>query len=161
MSFDRDVVSKTIEELSEERWLDLQTRAVFVELCLYNPNTNLFTFLRMGAEFPEIGGNNVWRDFKTLRLYQHLGALGAYVLVCELLAVLFVLVFTVKAALKIKAQKCAFFKDLWQVRRSLRASIDSDLSVIVSVCLSVCPSVCMYIFLSPCPPYLKKLKNIC
>lgn len=129
----RDVVSRTIEELNEERWLDLQTRAVFVELCLYNPNTNLFTFLRMGAEFPETGGNNVWRDLKTLRLYQHLGALGAYVFVCELLAMLFVLVFTVKAVLKVKAQKCAYFTDFWQVREQFH--IYGDLSRCYCLCL--------------------------
>ena len=115
-----------MRELNEERWLDLQTRAVFVELCLYNPNTNLFTFLRMGAEFPETGGNNVWRDLKTLRLYQHLGALGAYVFVCELLAMLFVLILTVKAMLKVKAQKCAYFTDFWQVSEpgNSRAGVD-------------------------------------
>ena len=114
----RDVVMKLVDELEEERWLDLQTRAVFVELCLYNPNTNLFTFLRMGAEFPVLGAASVWRDFKTLRLYQHQGALGAFVFVSELAVLLFVLVFTVRIALTIKSQKCAFFTDAWQVCRA-------------------------------------------
>ena len=109
-------MSKTINELLEEQWLDLQTRAVFVELSLYNPNTNLFTFLRMGAEFPEIGATSVWRDLRTLRLYQHLGALGAFIFVCELIVLLFMLVFTVRTAVAFKNQKCACFKDLWQVR---------------------------------------------
>ena len=106
---------KTMRELNEERWLDLQTRALFVELCLYNPNTNLFTFLRLGAEFPVLGAASVWRDFKTLRLYQHQGALGAFVFVSELAVLLFVLIFTVRIALTIKSQKCAFFTDAWQV----------------------------------------------
>ena len=109
------MVSNTIEELNEGKWLDLQTRAVFVEMSLYNPNINLFTFIRMGAEFPEVGSNVIWKDFKTLRIYTHLGALGAYVFICELIALLVVLIFTVKAVVKLKKQKRAYFKDFWQV----------------------------------------------
>ena len=109
------MVSKTIEELNESKWLDLQTRAVFVELSLYNSNINLFTFLRMGVEFPEVGSTIVWKDFKTLRIYSYLGAMGAYVLICQLIALVVVIIFTVKTIIKLKKQKRAYFKDFWQV----------------------------------------------
>ncbi|XP_070186772.1 polycystin-1-like protein 2 [Littorina saxatilis] len=111
----RDVVSETITELHEGEWFDLQTRAVFVELALYNPNVNLFTFIRMGAEFAEVGSVVIWRSCKTLRLYDHLGALGAYVLICEIVTCVVVLIFTVKAIKKIWNQGLAYFKDFWQV----------------------------------------------
>ncbi|KAL8594137.1 hypothetical protein ACOMHN_047877 [Nucella lapillus] len=111
----RAVVSNMIEELYENTWLDLQTKAVFVEMVLYNPNNNLFTFLRMATEFPEVGSNIIWKDSKTLRIYNHLGALGAFNLICELSLVLVVLIFTFKFIIKIKTQKCAYLKDFWQV----------------------------------------------
>ena len=113
--FNRDVVAKTIEELNEGKWLDLQTKAVFVEMSLYNPNTNLFTFVRMCVEFPEVGSTIVWKDFKTLKIYGHLGAMGVYILICQLISLLVLIVFTIKAIVKIKKQKRAYFKDFWQV----------------------------------------------
>ncbi|XP_070188678.1 polycystin-1-like protein 2 [Littorina saxatilis] len=115
LTVNQDVVTKTIQELEDGKWLDLQTRGVFVELCLYNPNTNLFTFMRMGAEFPTQGATTIWRDLKTLALYQHQGPTGAFIFICELLVLIFVIVFTVRTVLRIKSQKKAFFKDFWQL----------------------------------------------
>nr|KAG5713885.1 hypothetical protein BaRGS_024512 [Batillaria attramentaria] len=111
----RDIVANTIQELTENQWLDLQTRAVFVEFCLYNANINLFTFVRLAAEFPEVGSAVVWRDIKTLRIYNHLGPLGAYMFICELISVIVVIVFTVKVVISLKKMKCKFFRDFWKV----------------------------------------------
>jgi hypothetical protein len=60
------IIGRQFEELKSSGWIDLHTRAVFVEMGLYNPATNLFTFFRMAAEFSKLGGCSVWKDTRTL-----------------------------------------------------------------------------------------------
>ena len=63
--------SRTKRELAkihQEDWLDLRTRAVFLEFTLYNPNINLFVSVVMLGEFMATGGASMKSDFKVLCL---------------------------------------------------------------------------------------------
>ncbi|XP_025098102.1 LOW QUALITY PROTEIN: polycystic kidney disease protein 1-like 2 [Pomacea canaliculata] len=110
-----DVINLTLQELEENKWLDEQTRAVFVEFSLYNPDSNLFSYLRLLAEFPETGDTFLGIGSTSLpHLRTHAGY-GFYMYICEIIAAAGIIIFTVKIALKIKQQKLGFFKDFWQV----------------------------------------------
>ncbi|XP_025099186.1 LOW QUALITY PROTEIN: polycystic kidney disease protein 1-like 2 [Pomacea canaliculata] len=74
---------QSFEELEENIWLDEQTRAVFVEFSLYNPDSNLFSYLRLSAEFPETGASFIGRELKTFHIYQHLQANGLLHVYCR------------------------------------------------------------------------------
>jgi polycystin 1L2 len=50
-----DMISN-VSLLRELSWLDLQTRAVIIQMSLYNPNVNLFIFVTILAEFLPTGG---------------------------------------------------------------------------------------------------------
>lgn len=50
-----DMISN-VTALRELSWLDMQTRAVIIQLSLYNPNVNLFAFVTILAEFLPAGG---------------------------------------------------------------------------------------------------------
>ena len=41
-----------VDTLANSRWLDKYTRAVFVEMALFNPNVNLFSMVTLLVEFP-------------------------------------------------------------------------------------------------------------
>ncbi|XP_025098097.1 polycystic kidney disease 2-like 2 protein [Pomacea canaliculata] len=110
-----DVISLMLQELEEKIWLDEQTRAVFVEFSLYNPDSNLFSYLRLSAEFPETGDIYLGREIQTFRIYEHLQVIGFYMYICKIIAAIGVIIFTIKIALKIKQQKLGFFHDFWQV----------------------------------------------
>jgi Polycystin cation channel len=47
--------------LSETGWLDMQTRALFIEFSLYLPSNNLLLAARLVAEVHETG--TVWMDY--------------------------------------------------------------------------------------------------
>jgi polycystin 1L2 len=49
-------MQSNISLLQELSWLDMQTRAVIIQLSLYNPNVNLFVFVTILAEFMPTGG---------------------------------------------------------------------------------------------------------
>ena len=45
-----------LRQMEKDGWVDLQTRAVFVEFSLYNPNVHHFIFTKILFELPEFGG---------------------------------------------------------------------------------------------------------
>ena len=45
-----------LSQLRQLNWIDTQTRAVIVQLTLYNPNVQLFTSVHLLAEFLSTGG---------------------------------------------------------------------------------------------------------
>ncbi|XP_078692733.1 polycystin-2-like [Branchiostoma floridae x Branchiostoma belcheri] len=51
-------------------WLDDKTRAVFIELTLYNPHVNLFSVVSMAVEFTNLGATYKGSEVVTLRLIQ-------------------------------------------------------------------------------------------
>ncbi|XP_019631330.1 PREDICTED: polycystic kidney disease protein 1-like 2 [Branchiostoma belcheri] len=56
--------------LQQHNWLDERTRAVFVELILYNPHANLFSVVTIVVEFTPLGAAFTSGEVVTLRLIQ-------------------------------------------------------------------------------------------
>lgn len=108
-------MTDTLQELQDGAWLDNQTRAVFVEFSLYNPDSNLLAYMRLVAEFPETGDTLVWKDIKILRIYQHLQPAGAYIFIGEIIALIAVFILTIVIIVRMKKQKLSFFRNFWQV----------------------------------------------
>jgi hypothetical protein len=48
-------LSSNLSELHQLRWIDEQTRAVIIQLSLYNPNAQMFTSVTLLAEFLSTG----------------------------------------------------------------------------------------------------------
>lgn len=57
---------ETIKELKTNDWLDVNTRGVFLEFAVYNPNVNLFGSAIMVIEFMSTGGTVARTEFKVL-----------------------------------------------------------------------------------------------
>lgn len=55
---------RNLTRLREEDWLDLRTRAIFLEFTVYNPNANLFASAIMVSEFPSWGSAIHRTEFK-------------------------------------------------------------------------------------------------
>lgn len=57
VNFERNMrrTHNLLKELQDQNWLDLRTRAVFVEFTVYNPNVNLFAAMTMLTEFVPTG----------------------------------------------------------------------------------------------------------
>ncbi|KAK3592416.1 hypothetical protein CHS0354_004041, partial [Potamilus streckersoni] len=55
---------RNVTRLRSEGWLDLNTRAVFLEFSVFNPNMNLFASIIMVQEFTAIGGAIPRSEFK-------------------------------------------------------------------------------------------------
>ena len=79
--------------LQQQRWLDERTRAIFVEMILYNPHANLFSMVTLVVEFTNLGAVYKGAEVVTLRLIQQ-DAILLFVLRAVLAA--FILFFAIK-----------------------------------------------------------------
>ena len=62
-------MKKTISQLKKKSWIDLYTRAVFVEFVVYNPNLNIFGVSLTVVEFFAGGGNAIFNFSKDVYVY--------------------------------------------------------------------------------------------
>lgn len=102
-------------ELFDNLWVDRHTMAVFLEFTLYNGFTNIFVYCKFLIELPETGGAFTSYQIYPLRLYQHVGPIGAYTLACEVVFVVFLMVMFGKVSARIFHQRCDYFKQFWRV----------------------------------------------
>ena len=56
--------ARNLTRLRQENWLDLRTRAIFLEFTVYNPNSNLYASAIMLTEFPSYGAAVARTEFK-------------------------------------------------------------------------------------------------
>eukprot|EP00030_Apusomonadida_sp_AF-17_P005614 a5553_32.p1 GENE.a5553_32~~a5553_32.p1 ORF type:complete len:718 (+),score=331.00 a5553_32:46-2154(+) len=82
-----------IRELQSENWVDLLTRAVFIDWAAYNPSVNMFVVGQMTFEFLPTGGILPDFKFRVVRLYRYNDAPGRLQLVGEVAVLCFVLLF--------------------------------------------------------------------
>lgn len=110
-----DVSQKILEELFSELWVDRQTRAIIIEYTVFNANTNMFCYINLMAEFPETGGVLTYYLIRPFRIYQHTGALGAYIFFNEMIFVIVVFIALIKVILKLRRLGSKYFSDSWHI----------------------------------------------
>ncbi|XP_078703554.1 polycystin-2-like protein 1 [Branchiostoma floridae x Branchiostoma belcheri] len=96
--------------LQHHSWLDERTRAVFVELILYNPHANLFSVVTIVVEFTPLGAAFTSGEVVTLRLIQRDALL---LLAFRLLMGMFLLFFTAKEVKKIYSRPIQYLSEFW------------------------------------------------
>jgi len=85
------------------------------EYTLFNPSTNMFIYNVFLTEFPQTGGAFTMYWVYPLRLYSHVGAIGKFTLFCEVIFVVYLIVFLVKICIRLYQQRMKFFTVFWQV----------------------------------------------
>ena len=62
--------------MKDNFWIDRYTRAIFVELNIYNANANLMMIVTYVSEILQTGGWNYFDNVQAIRLYRWQGGLG-------------------------------------------------------------------------------------
>ena len=71
-----------LQELVKYDWINRQSRAVWLEFTLYNPNVNLFSYATLLVEFTELGGAFTWSKVQAFSPVLSLSSLSFIPLVC-------------------------------------------------------------------------------
>jgi hypothetical protein len=94
-----------LQDLKDNLWLDRGTRAVMLDLTVYNANINMFSQIRLLVEFPSTGGALPQWSFKTVKLIRYVTPFDYFILTLECLFVLFVFYYTIEEALEVEILK--------------------------------------------------------
>ncbi|CAM1317953.1 Uncharacterised protein g6856 [Pycnogonum litorale] len=106
---------REIERLEENDWIDERTRAVFVELSVYNAQVNLFATVNVIAEFLPGGGIIRNPKINVFRLQRYHTGFGFFVLFCEVVFVAYVAYYSVHEVKVACKQKRAYFGGVMNV----------------------------------------------
>ncbi|XP_066268498.1 polycystin-1-like protein 2 [Branchiostoma lanceolatum] len=96
--------------LQRHRWLDEKTRAVFIELILYNPHVNLFSVVSLVVEFTNLGSVYKSSEIVTVRLIQHDVIL---LLVLRGVLALFLLYFVFREGKSLLSRPLEYLGEFW------------------------------------------------
>ncbi|XP_034549878.1 polycystic kidney disease protein 1-like 2 [Notolabrus celidotus] len=105
--------SSTLEYLFRNKWLDMYTRAIFVEFSVYNANVNLFCIVTLLLETTAIGAFQFYSELQSVRLYQSTGALHIFVMAAEIIYMLFILHYMYIQGKLMKQQRWVYFRSKW------------------------------------------------
>ena len=110
LGYDPVTAYTVVADLHSNGWIDIQTRAVFVEFTVYNANTNLFGILSYFIEFSSSSAVVTTAQYQVARFYLHLtgGQTLAHVLV-----IFFMLYFLYREGKLVYKQRLAYFKGFW------------------------------------------------
>ncbi|CAG5132501.1 unnamed protein product, partial [Candidula unifasciata] len=103
----------TLQQLETDGWIDVMTRAVFVEFTLYHPSRDLISCVTFLLEFPTSGGILAMSSVRTEHLQRFILGHVDPLMVCQIIFFIFILYFTIVVAAALKSHKLMFFKPFW------------------------------------------------
>lgn len=109
----RDELRARIQTLLSENWIDERTRAVIAEFSVYNAQANLFGIVSCVNEFLPGGGIVPNYRIDVIRLMRHHQGSGMFVILCELIYVLFIIYFTVRELKYWSIQGRMYLQSYW------------------------------------------------
>ncbi|XP_035698742.1 polycystic kidney disease protein 1-like 2 [Branchiostoma floridae] len=106
--------SQIIEDLKSQGWIDRATRAVFTDVTLYSPDSNLFSIVTLLVEFTAIGAGFPRWEVHTVRLYRFHGGWEVWMALLYISALaIFALVFAIKEGRKAYNSGALYIMDFW------------------------------------------------
>ena len=104
-----------LQNLYDNMWLDAQTRALFLEVTIYNAQVNLFAIMNFIVEFYPTNGAVQFTSIKIARLYTFGGSAESFSIACQFFVVAFFFIFMYKEGKKIYREKKVYFKGFWNL----------------------------------------------
>ncbi|CAF4120390.1 unnamed protein product, partial [Adineta steineri] len=101
-----------LSKLHQLDWIDEKTRAVFIQLTLYNPNVQLLIAVTLLAEFLPTGGVYTTARFEPINFYTFTSILQ---LVCTILYIFFIIYFIIIEIRLLFELRLKYFYQFWSI----------------------------------------------
>jgi len=125
----------------EQNWLDDRTSAVFIEFSVFNPTIKMFTVVSLVFERSAVGVISPWiSKLETVKLYALTSLNDLYILVFQIIYVIFIIVYTVNLA-KVALQRSDYMSR-WETTMYIAKKKFLDVLIIL---LSIA-AIVIYIF---------------
>ena len=89
-------ILESISIFKNSDFINKQTRILFIDTALYNPNLDVHTLIRLSFELPHTGGIQPHSEIKTWRLNRYGGTRGNIVFVFEIILLVLISIITCK-----------------------------------------------------------------
>ncbi|XP_036441849.1 polycystic kidney disease protein 1-like 2 [Colossoma macropomum] len=110
---DQQSANSVLQYLFDNTWLDVYTRALFVEFTVYNANVNLFCIVTLMLETTAVGAFQYRTELQNVRLFQTTD--GVHILASEAIYFLFILYYMFLQCKLMKQQKWEYFRNKWNL----------------------------------------------
>ncbi|CAF1131898.1 unnamed protein product [Adineta steineri] len=101
-----------LSKLHQLDWIDEKTRAVFIQLTLYNPSVQLLTAVTLLAEFLPTGGVYTTSRFEPINFYTFTSILQ---LVCTIFYIFFIIYFMIIEIRLLFELRLKYFRQFWSI----------------------------------------------
>ena len=144
LGYDKGTADRVVSEASENGWVDQQTRAVMVELTVFNANTNLVSVATYFYEVLATGAAFTSERVDTLELYSTESGAQDFYLICQFLYIAMVFFYFAVSLVNLYRQRLGFFSP-WNIVQVLQVTSSAS-------------SVAFYIIRAKC--VLQSIKDI-
>ncbi|KAL7854792.1 hypothetical protein SRHO_G00169820 [Serrasalmus rhombeus] len=110
---DQQNAKSVLQYLFDNTWLDIYTRALFVEFTVYTANVNLFCIVTLMLETTAVGAFQYRSELQNVRLFQTTD--GIHILASEAIYFLFILYYMFLQCKLMKQQKWEYFRNKWNL----------------------------------------------
>jgi polycystin 1L2 len=113
-TLNKTTLQNEIATLQSLGWIDLNTRAIFLELSLFNPNINLFAHGTVIFEFLPTGSLIVSNRFDLMKLLNSSSGFQVLALVCYIIYIVIILFFVLREIVSWKKLGTRqYFSQIW------------------------------------------------
>lgn len=145
LGYDMETADRVVSEASSNGWVDQQTRAVMVELTVFNVNTNLVSIATYFYEVLANGAAFTSERIDTLELYSTESGAQDFYRICQFLFIAMVLFHFALILVNLCRQRRGFFTFPWNIVQVLQVASSAS-------------SVAFYIIRAKC--VLQSIKDI-
>ncbi|TPP62406.1 hypothetical protein FGIG_02447, partial [Fasciola gigantica] len=109
-----DEMQRNFDKLDQEHWIDFSTRAIIVQLSIFNPNINLFAIITALIEKPGTGALIPSYRIETANLFGSAATeAGRLDMAFQIVFILALIGYMIKEIRNIYHEKCNYFKMFW------------------------------------------------
>jgi polycystin 1L2 len=112
-TFTLEELQNNLTALQQMNWIDRQTRAVFIEFSLYNPNINLFAYCTIMFEILPTGNMMSSSRYEPINLLDIKSEFLSFKTICNFLYMFFIVFFMFCEIRGIMKMKKEYFKQFW------------------------------------------------
>ncbi|CAF4459945.1 unnamed protein product [Rotaria sp. Silwood2] len=105
-------LKSNLSKLHQLGWIDNKTRAIFIQLTLYNPNVQLFTSITFLVEFLSTGSISPTARFEPLNFYVFTSVLQLVCTICYMFFIIYFMIIEIRLLFKLKLNYFRQFRSL-------------------------------------------------
>ncbi|CAF3980133.1 unnamed protein product [Rotaria sp. Silwood2] len=105
-------LKSNLSKLHQLGWIDDKTRAIFIQLTLYNPNVQLFTSVTFLVEFLSTGSISPTARFEPLNFYVFTSVLQLACTICYMFFIIYFMIIEIRLLFKLKLNYFRQFRSL-------------------------------------------------